>query len=107
MRLILATVVTLLTSTNAVVTAGTSVKIKASIDSLNVVGATSGEQRLLRIHKSDSSTQIAKSGGLALTEERTLPAVTKMKQKIFRLKMKVVMPSIKKILQDVVESLIK
>ncbi|EGZ16623.1 hypothetical protein PHYSODRAFT_285815 [Phytophthora sojae] len=95
---VLATIVTLLASTNAV-------EVKNSIDSLNVAGPAVGEQRFLRVHKGHASTQ---NKELALTEERAmLTAVTKVKDKLFKLKMKIAMPSIKKLLEGVVKDILK
>ncbi|KAE9025563.1 hypothetical protein PF005_g3686, partial [Phytophthora fragariae] len=73
---------------------------KNSVGALNVDGPSVGERRFLR-------GKVIKNDDLALSEERAQPVVTKMKAKLFKLKMKIAMPGIKKVLQNVVEGLLK
>ncbi|KAG7381775.1 hypothetical protein PHYPSEUDO_005657 [Phytophthora pseudosyringae] len=77
---VLATVVALAASTEAVATA-------------DIEG-----HRFLRVHKHANA---------AATEERGLPMAARIKEKIFKLQMKMAMPGIKKILEGVLKDLFK
>jgi hypothetical protein len=87
-NVVLAALVTLVASTEAVAASGTSVQAKTFIEPHGAVDPVPDDRRFLRIHGVDPAT-----------EERALlgaGAVEKMKQKLFKLKMKLAMPRIKK-----------
>ncbi|ETP34600.1 hypothetical protein F442_17082 [Phytophthora nicotianae P10297] len=85
-------------STEAMVITANSVQTKTSIFSLNAVNPNIEDRRFLRAHKSAVT---------AADEERGLPTAAGIKEKFFKLKMKIAMPDIKKVLENVVSGIFK
>ncbi|POM73312.1 Putative RxLR effector [Phytophthora palmivora] len=88
---VFASVLSLVASTEGAAIAGNFIPAKTSSDFNPIVE----DHRFLRTHET------------AVTEERGLPTTSRLKEKLFKLQLKIAMPSIKKVLTNVIEGIFK